>query len=123
MGRRLFKQPNGLYGIYSTEVDQITCCNMKKEDYIELRIKEVREQLEDMFAKEETNPWKGTVHAHILDADSMFEEISYYSWDENDLIKNMCMLLSAGYPKEKINELEDKWNESQKEREVEENGE
>ena len=33
------------------------------------------------------------------------------------------MLMSAGYAKEKINELEDKWNESQKEREVEENGE
>ena len=123
MGRRLFKQPNGLYGIYSTEVDQITCCNMKKEDYIELRIKEVREQLEDMFAREETDPWKGTVHANILDADSMFEEISYYSWNENDLVKNMCMLLSAGYSKEKINELESKWNEFQKEKEVEENGE
>ena len=123
MGRKLFKQPNGLYGIYSTETDQITCCNMKKEDYIELRIKEVREQLEDMFAKQETNPWKGTVYAHILDADSMFKEISYYSWDENDLIKNMCMLLSAGYPKEKINELEAKWNEFQKEKEAEENGE
>ena len=123
MGRKLFKQPNGLYGIYSTEVDQITCCNMKKEDYIDLRIKEVREELEEMFAKEETNPWKGTVHAHILDADIMFDEIFCYNWSEDDLIANIGMLMSAGYPKEKINELEDKWNESQKEREAEENGE
>ena len=58
-----------------------------------------------------------------LDADIMFDEIFCYNWSEDELIANIGMLLSAGYPKEKINELEDKWNESQKEREAEENGE
>ena len=123
MGRKLFKQPNGRYGCYSTNGDGFILCNATKEDYIEMRLNELKDDLEEMFAREETDPWKGTVHAHILDADIMFDEISYYNWDENDLIKNMCMLLSAGYPKEKINELETKWNDFQKEIEDEENGE
>ena len=123
MGRKLFKQPNGRYGCYSTNVDGFIFCNATKEDYIEMRLNELKDDLEEMFAREETDPWKGTVHANILDADTMFEEISYYNWDENDLVKNMCMLLSAGYSREKINELESKWNNFQKEIEDEENGE
>lgn len=120
MGRRLFKQPNGLYGIYSTYSDNLICCNVTKEEYIQFRVDELKEELEDMFAKQDATPWKHTHHAEILDADIMLEEISYYSWDEKALISNLGMLRAAGYSKEQCDELEAKWNEFQKDQEVEE---
>lgn len=115
MARLLFKQPNGLYGCYSTVTDGFIFCNATKEKYIEMRLEELKEDLEEMFAKEETDHWKGTRHADILDSDIMFDRISYYSWTLEDLVANISMLKDAGYSKEQCNELESKWNELQKE--------
>jgi len=36
MGAFIFKQPNGLYGRYSSVVDEITDYNMTEEEVIEL---------------------------------------------------------------------------------------
>lgn len=42
----IIKQPNGLYCRYSTIVDDITDCNMTKDDYINLATEHARENIE-----------------------------------------------------------------------------
>lgn len=51
MGAFICKQPNGLYCRYSTTVACPTHWNMTKEEYIEYRIKELREELEEGFER------------------------------------------------------------------------
>ena len=46
MGRTFYKQPNGLMTIFSSIVDAPIYYNVNKEDYINIRMKEFREQLE-----------------------------------------------------------------------------
>lgn len=111
----LFRQPNGLYGLYSPYVDGIICCNMTKEDYIDLRVKELKEKLEDMFAKEATSSLKDTLYADILSDDTVLKQIRYYNWNKEDLINNISMLRASGYSKKQCDEIEAKWNKCQKE--------
>lgn len=44
MGAFIAKQPNGLYCLYSTIVDNITHYNMTEEDYIELCVERAKEE-------------------------------------------------------------------------------
>lgn len=46
MGRFVFKQPNGLRGIFSTIVDCPIYINLTKEDYIKIRLAEAKEEIE-----------------------------------------------------------------------------
>lgn len=45
MADQIIKQPNGRYCIFSSVVDNITYYNMNKEDIIELRIKQYRQDI------------------------------------------------------------------------------
>jgi GH25 family lysozyme M1 (1,4-beta-N-acetylmuramidase) len=45
MGRQIIKQPNGLYCIWSTIVDDIIACDMTREDYINMRVEEEKEKI------------------------------------------------------------------------------
>ena len=46
MGRIFYKQPNGLMTIFSTNSDRPIYWNVSKEDYINLKLEEYKEQLE-----------------------------------------------------------------------------
>ena len=46
MGRIFYKQPNGLMTIFSTNSDRPIYWNVNKEDYINLKLEEYKEQLE-----------------------------------------------------------------------------
>lgn len=43
------KQPNGLYCRFSTVVDCPTAWNMTREDYINMKMQEAKEDAEDVF--------------------------------------------------------------------------
>ena len=45
MGRQIIKQPNGLYCIYSTVVDNIIYYDITREEWIELRAQEEKERV------------------------------------------------------------------------------
>jgi len=47
MGRTFYKQPNGLMTIFSSIVDAPIYYNVSKEEYINIRMKEFRKQLEE----------------------------------------------------------------------------
>ena len=49
MGTFIVQQPNGLYCRFSTVVDCPTHFNMTKEEYIQYRIDELKEELERSF--------------------------------------------------------------------------
>ena len=49
MGAFIFKQPNGLYGRFSTVVDCITHYNMTEEEYLELKVEDAREEVRRIF--------------------------------------------------------------------------
>ena len=51
MGAFFFKQPNGLYGRFSTVVDCPTHCNCTKEELIDEYVQVYREELERDFDK------------------------------------------------------------------------
>ena len=46
MGRMVFKQPNGKYGLYSSITEGPILWNMSKEDYIQFRLEEERREIE-----------------------------------------------------------------------------
>ena len=46
MGKTFYKQPNGLMTIFSTNSDRPIYWNVNKEDYINLKLEEYKEQLE-----------------------------------------------------------------------------
>ncbi len=46
MGRMFYKQPNGLITIFSTNSDRPVYWDVNKEDYINLKLEEAREQIE-----------------------------------------------------------------------------
>jgi len=55
MGHQVIKQPDGLYALFSSNVDNFIYINMTKEEYIESRIQEFTEKLkrdtEKLFVK------------------------------------------------------------------------
>lgn len=51
MGALLFKQPNGKYARWSGISDTITFWNVTREEYIECRLRQLREDLERDFAR------------------------------------------------------------------------
>ena len=46
MGRFVFKQPNGLRGIFSTVVDCPTYINLTKKDYIKIKLTQAKKEIE-----------------------------------------------------------------------------
>lgn len=56
MGRQVFKQPNGKFGIWSYVVDCPIYWNLNKEDYIKIRLDEAKSEIEkdanDIFENE-----------------------------------------------------------------------
>lgn len=46
MGRFVFKQPNGLRGIFSTVVDCPTYINLTKKDYIKIKLAQAKREIE-----------------------------------------------------------------------------
>lgn len=53
MGVIVFKQPNGKYARWSGVMNAFTFWNATKQEYIEYKIKELKEQLEEDFEKGE----------------------------------------------------------------------
>lgn len=55
MARQIVEQPNGLYAMWSTVIDDFIEINLTKEEYIEYRAKEAYEDkkkdLEEIFTK------------------------------------------------------------------------
>jgi hypothetical protein len=49
MGRRIVKQPNGLYAVYSTVIDGFIITNSTKEELIEDFVQEKREEITEMI--------------------------------------------------------------------------
>ncbi len=52
MGQRIVKQPNGLYGIFSSITDSYILCNATPEMIIKERIKEAKEKIKNEVLNE-----------------------------------------------------------------------
>jgi hypothetical protein len=87
MARQIVKQPNGLYGCWSTIVDDFVRINMTREPYIEYRAKEVyeskKEELTRTFNKIEASPDA----THFVELKDFDECMNYRGWNtpEEDL--------------------------------------
>lgn len=56
MGRFLIKQPNGKYCLFSTVVDCPVMYNLTKEDYINYKIEQAKEEAIELLNQVDNNP-------------------------------------------------------------------
>jgi len=88
MGRHIIKQPNGLYAIWSTIVDNFIMTDATPEEYVDFRIEEetqrIKKDLKEIFEKIE----KGERYHHTV-----------YQWEE------ALKVLEEIHGKEEVNKL------------------
>ena len=53
MGQQIIKQPNGLYAIWSTHVDDFLWYDMTAEEYVKIRADEAAEEARELIRKME----------------------------------------------------------------------
>ena len=80
MGAYYFKQPNGLYGRFSSVVDAPTHYNFKKEDLIEEILQDEREELSKRIDRD--------VERH--DFEGVLKDTYTLSEDELNEFKKVC---------------------------------
>lgn len=76
MGSFIAQQPNGLYCRFSSIVDCPTCWNMTKEEFIQYRLNEFKEELETYFeARLKPFEWVEEYFRPINMTEEKFKEI------------------------------------------------
>ena len=98
MGRIVSKQPNGLYCVFSTIVDNFTICDLTEEEYIEYRVEKAKEEaMEDA---------KRVLKKHLQPFESV---INNFNPSSNEDLQDFIKLLKlVGCADDKIKEFEEK---------------
>ena len=92
MGRIVFKQPNGLYGMWSTIADGPIYWNMTKQDYIDAMLEEAKTEIEGRADEIFENNYNVSTFSSLktkLVANMTKEEF-------NDFLKSCGSLLTSG---------------------------
>jgi hypothetical protein len=98
MGRIVSKQPNGLYCVFSTIVDNFIICDLTEEEYIEYRVEKAKEEaMEDA---------KLVLKKYIQPFDSVIA--NFHPSNEEDLQDFIKILKLVGCTDDKIKEFEEK---------------
>lgn len=98
MGRIVSKQPNGLYCVFSTIVDDIVTFDLTEEEYIEYRIEKAKKE-----AREDA---KLVLKKYLQPFESVIDY--FHPSDEEDLQNFIELLKRVGYADDKIKEFEEK---------------